>query len=112
MVGELRQQALVDPDDPWDLRHYDRRIDSYYSDRASLVRNILDIFATASNPLTVTDLDAHLRAVDLTPRPSRDELLLLIERLETDHYLLRGGDRDTFASAIIRDAWRSTRRLG
>lgn len=112
MVSELRQQALVDPDDPWDLRHYDRRIDDYYSDRSALVRTILDVFATASQPLTVTELDAHLRAVEMAPRPDRDELLLVLEQLEADHYLLRSGDADTFASAIIRDAWRSTRRLG
>lgn len=59
----------------------------------------------------MADVDAHLRAVELAPRPRRDELLLLLEQLEADHYLLRSGDTDTFASAIIRDAWRSIRRL-
>ncbi|MFL6161725.1 MAG: AAA family ATPase [Jatrophihabitantaceae bacterium] len=111
-VAELRQQALVDPDDPWDLRHYDRRIDDYYGERSALVRHVLDIFATASAPLTVTDLAAHLLAVEMSRRPSRDELLLLLEQLEADHYLLRSGDTDTIASTIIRDAWRSIRRLG
>lgn len=111
-VGELRRLAMEDPDDPWDLRHYDRRIDDYYGERSTLVRHVLDIFATASAPLSVTDLGAHLLAVEMSRRPGRDELLLLLEQLEADHYLLRAGDTDTFASTVIRDAWRSIRRLG
>lgn len=111
-VSQLRQQAMEDPDDPWDLRHYDRRIDDYYGGRSKLVRHILDIYATASAPLTVTDMSAHLLAVEMSQRPSRDELLLLLEQLEADHYLLRIGGTDSFASTVIRDAWRSIRRLG
>ncbi|MGH2367434.1 MAG: ATP-binding protein, partial [Chloroflexota bacterium] len=83
----------------------------YYSDRHTLAGHILDAYATADQPLDVPGVMAWLAAVDLDERPSRDDLLRLVERLESDHYLRRTVQSDTFASRILRDAWRQMRRI-
>ncbi|MGH9225854.1 MAG: AAA family ATPase [Acidimicrobiales bacterium] len=110
-VVSLRDAALADPDDPWNLRHYRDRLPLYYSDRHTLAGHILDAYATADQPLDVPGVMAWLAAVDLDERPSRDDLLRLVEQLESDHYLRRTGQSDTFASRILRDAWRQMRRI-
>lgn len=110
-VWALRDAALVDPDDPWNLRHYRDRLPGYYGPDAELAGHVLDAVATADAPLNLSQLASRLAAVELDVRPSRDDLLALVERLEADHYLARRGAADTFASRIVRDAWRAMRRL-
>ena len=111
VIGELRQAALTDPDDPWNLRHYRDRLSGYYGDRAELVAHILDAFAKVDRPLDVDELAGALGAVDLDRRPKRDELVELVEKIESDYYLVRKGSTDEFASRILRDAWLAMRRL-
>ncbi len=72
---------------------------------------MLDVYARVDGPLGVEGLISQLTAVELDHRPSRDQLLPLVEHLESDHYLLRRGDCDGFSSRILRDAWRRMRRL-
>lgn len=110
-VWAIRDAALVDPDDPWNVRHYRDRLRGYYGPDADLAGHVLDAVATADDPLDLSQLGSRLGAVDLDARPSRDALLALVERLEADHYLARRGAADTFASRIVRDAWRAMRRL-
>jgi len=111
-VADIRQAALSDPDDPWHLRHYRERISLYYGADAELVLELLDAYARAEEPL---DLDAVARSVQSVAsdhRPTRDELIRLVESLETDSYLTRRGNADEFAFRLLRDAWRTMRRLG
>ncbi|MFP5319265.1 MAG: ATP-binding protein [Acidimicrobiia bacterium] len=110
-VWAIRDEALVDPDDPWNLRHYRDRLRAYYGADADLAGHVLDAVAVADAPLDLSQLGSRLGAVDLDVRPSRDALLALVERLEADHYLARRGAADTFATRIVRDAWRAMRRL-
>ncbi len=74
-------------------------------------RGPLDAYAKVDGPLDVEGLVARLSAVELDHRPSRDDLLPLVEHLESDHYLQRRGHADGFSSRILRDAWRRMRRL-
>jgi hypothetical protein len=109
-VVALRDAALSDPDDPWKLRHYRERLADYYGDRRTLAMHVLDLYAGAEQPLDIDDVAAGLAAVELDDRPTRDELIRLVEQLESDHYLRRTANADTFSSLILRDAWRHLRR--
>lgn len=109
-VVDLVDDALRN--DRWEMRHYLDRIPMYYGPDAGLVLEMLDAYATADGELTVGALSRRLDAVELEPRPSRDILLGLVGRLESDHYLVRSGASDRFATSLLRRAWREMRRLG
>jgi hypothetical protein len=110
-VAALRDAALTDPDDPWNLRHYRDRLAGYYGANDDLAGHVLDAFAKVDGPLDVDHLIALLGAVDLDSRPVRADVVRLVEQLESDHYLTRDGATDQFAYRILRDAWRAMRRL-
>lgn len=110
-VFQLRSEALADPDDPWNMRHYRDRLPEYYGDQHELAALMLDAYAIADEPLDVGGVLGHIASVESERRPSRSELVSLVEKLEADHYLRRGNNADTFAQGIVRDAWRAIRRL-
>lgn len=110
-VTTLVDQALIDPDDPWHLRHYRDRIPGYYGEEQQhLVAAILDIYADASAPLGMDGLRRRLDVADLEARPGRGEIVTLVELLEADHYLTRIGSDSGFASELVRRAWIARRR--
>lgn len=108
-IPALLQAAVIDPHDPWDLRHYRDRLRNYYGEDAGAIANLLDIYAHATGPLGV-DATAHLLASEGSPIRDRDQLVSFIERLEQDHYLRRVGDEDCFASGLVQSAWLALRR--
>lgn len=108
-IPELVTAAIEDPTDPWDLRHYRDRLAHYYGADASVIAKLLDIYAHAAAPLDVDTVFTQVRGTGI-PVAGRDELVSFIERLELDHYLIRTGDRDRFASALVQRAWRTIRR--
>jgi len=110
-VRELRDEALTDEDDPWNVRHYRERLTGYYGPDQELAAHVLDAYAKAGGPLDLDGLVSHLGAIEHDPRPRRDELVSMVESLEADHYLVRRAGTDEFSSRILRDAWRSMRRL-
>jgi hypothetical protein len=110
-VHAMREEALTDPDDRWNLSHYWDRIPGYYGADAGLVLQMLDAYAAADGPIEVEALASHLHAAEADVRPSRDKLIRLVDNLEADHYLVRTGNADAFTLRIMRDAWRSMRRL-
>ena len=73
------------------------------------VGKILDIYAHADSALSIDDAFMRLQS-EGSPITERPELVALVERLELDHYLLRTGDRDRFASPLVQRAWRTMRR--
>lgn len=109
LVGRLVDDAVDDPYDPWDLRHYRDRLTHYYGDDAPAIAKLLDVYAHADGPLTVDTVLARLRSEGSTIA-DRDELVGFIERLVLDHYLIRTADADRFSSALIQRAWKSMRR--
>lgn len=108
-IPDLVTAALEDPTDPWDVRHYRDRLAHYYGDDAPVIAKLLDIYAHAVDPLDVDAVFAQARSTGI-PIAERDDLVSFIERLELDHYLVRVGDRDRFASALVQRAWRTIRR--
>lgn len=108
-IPQLVVDAITDPTDPWDLRHYRDRLRHYYGEDAPTIAALLDVFAHADAPLTVDEV--HTRATNEgLPIAGRDQLVSHIERLEMDHYLIREGDSDHFASGLVRRAWKTMRR--
>ncbi|MGI8686787.1 MAG: ATP-binding protein [Acidimicrobiales bacterium] len=103
---------LADPDDPLDYRHYRDRLPDYYGPDAGLARAVLDQLALASDRgLTVDEAAARLAATEIEPRPGRERLVHVIERLERDNSLVRDGTRSRFASPLLRRAWIAIQRL-
>lgn len=108
-VRSMREAALTDPDDRWNLSHYQDRIPAYYGCDTELVLHILDAYAAAGVPLAIDELASSVASVGLEHPPARAELVRLVENLEADHYLVRRGNADEFAFRIVRDTWRSRR---
>lgn len=109
-VAPLIAAALIEPDDPWDLRHYRDRLPGYYQDDAPLAAAVLDAFAATDDLLSVDQVLRALAVVEDIEVPGRDDLVHLVEKLESDHYLVREGDGDRFSSDLLRQAWRRFRR--
>lgn len=109
LIGRLVDDAVDDPYDPWDLRHYRDRLTHYYGDDTPAIAKLLDVYAHADGPLTVDTVLARLRSEGSTIA-DRDALVGFIERLVLDHYLIRTADADRFSSALIQRAWKSMRR--
>lgn len=108
-VPGLVTAAIDDLTDPWDLRHYRDRLDTYYGADAGPIATLLDVYAHATHPLGVDDV-MNLLAGEGMAIDDRSRLVRLIERLELDHYLQRQGDTDRFASPLIQRAWKAMRR--
>lgn len=108
---ERLHNAMNDPLDPLDFRHYRDRLTDYYGEWAELAERMLDHFALDS----VTSVDDVMRALgadDLDPRPTRADTVRLLELLENDNYLARlpdGGNE--FTSDLLAAAWRVVQRL-
>jgi hypothetical protein len=108
-VAEFVSDAVADPNDPWDLRHYRDRIGPYFGEAAPLARAVLDAVAASAQGLAPSDIEARLAAhADLAPVDS-DALRDVVERLEADHYLVRDGERRRFAFVLVRRAWLQNR---
>ncbi len=105
--------AIVDDalrDDRWELQHYRDRIPRYYGGDAELVGLMLDEYAAADLPLTIENIVDRLAATELAQQARRSTVLNLVDRLEDDHYLVRVGAADRFATSLLRRAWLEMRR--
>ena len=98
--------ALEDPDDPWEMRHYRRRLADYYgAAHVDEVSDVIDAFASAREPLTLDQLVSALGPASAASSMSRRSLIALLEKLEQDHYLRRHDATSAFRSEIVRRAW-------
>jgi hypothetical protein len=95
--------------DVWNIRHYNDRIDEYYSDHSELVRAVLDYVALSPHPVTVDELAEVASVAEF--EPNRTQLIDLLDRLERDHYLRRAGNADEMANEMLRGFWLRLRRL-
>jgi type II secretory pathway predicted ATPase ExeA len=109
LIPQLLDAAIHDPYDPWDLRHYRDRLQNYYGADSSAIADLLDIYAHATEPLTVDTVFGNLQSQG-SPIDDRARLVSFIERLEQDHYLHRVAGADRFASGLVQAAWRVMRR--
>lgn len=110
-VDELVDSLLLDPDDPCHFRHYRDRLSDYYGEQAATAEAVLDTHAQTDGLLPFDDLANALDAVELEPRPSRSELVGVVEQLERDNYLRREASSTIFATSILKRGWRTIQRF-
>lgn len=98
------ETAVIDPLDPWQLKHYVDRVPVYYKASPDLARAVLDIVAAAAGPVSLEEIERLLGA-EMSPPPA-GELRDLIELLCKDHYL---EPEYRFRLELVRRAWRAKR---
>jgi hypothetical protein len=109
-VAEIVASQLINPDDPWELRHYRERIPIYYGDDHEAVCLLLDELACRTDFAPVDDLLAMLKSSSTFD--DRERLLRLLSLMERDHYLSRDAEgRYRFAFPLIRRWWKINRGL-
>jgi len=109
LIAHLVTDAVENPYDPWDLRHYRDRLTQYYGEDAPTIAKLLDIYAYSDQPLSVEAVMMRVNSEGI-PIADHAELVAFIERLVLDHYLVRAADTDRFYSPLIQRAWRAMRR--
>jgi hypothetical protein len=100
-VDAMVSEAIADPDDPWDLKHYVTRLPAYYGPEAPATAAMLDVIARG--PCTVVELRRALSAE--SDAVANADMGSLAGRLEQDHYIVRPDDTLRFGSEIVRRAW-------
>ncbi len=109
-VAKVVASHLVDPNDPWQLRHYLERISTYYPDDQKTVSLILDHLAVQEGTAAVNELLAMLKGA--SQFDDRERLLRLLSLMERDHYLKLAEDgRYQFRFPLIRRWWKLKRGL-
>lgn len=88
--------------DPLELGAYERRLEQYYPELAPVMRRVLDEIAQRKR--TIDELTLQLGV-------ERDQVLVVIRRLERDLYLRRVGKQYTFALELLRRYWAQHRDL-
>lgn len=113
LVQNERERALRSGDDPWRLRHYRDRLQEHFGTQVPLAEAVLDAVSVPDTGLPIDDLSSSLA---VRPEFAEEhgvgarEVMLVLERLRLDHYLVVTADRRiTFTYPIIRDAWRELR---
>lgn len=100
-VDKMVSEAIADPDDRWDLKHYVTRLPAHYGGEAAATAAMLDVIALG--PCTVAEMRRALAA-------ESDDVVgadvgSLLGRLEQDHYVVCARDTLRFSSEIVRRAW-------
>ncbi len=104
-IDQIVANGLSDPADPWDMRHYQDRISSYYSEiHQSPALGLLDAIAATDEALDSESLFKSLAATEVTE--DREIVRRALMMLQSDHYLVQGSDgRYRFVFPLIRRWW-------
>jgi hypothetical protein len=95
--------------DPCALRHFLKRIPSYYPTQPKIVLALLDHAAKVQTPLSQADL---INVGKSAATCDADQVRDLLHQLAMDHYLIRDTDgRYSFRSALLRRWWLIERGL-
>jgi hypothetical protein len=108
-VEKVIKEKLVDDDDPWELRHYDDRIEEYYVDNAALVRLALDELALHDGLTPKALLDKIKNQSDFD---DIEKLRKLLIQMYQDHYLSKNiKSQYEFRFHLIQRWWKIYREL-
>jgi hypothetical protein len=92
----------------WHTDHYLTRLPQHYGPEAYAA---LDFVAVSDAPVQADAIGARIAADDPDLALSRDDLLVLLDKLEKDHYLVREGTAERMSSPLLARIWRHHRRL-
>ncbi|WP_299489054.1 AAA family ATPase [Acaryochloris sp. IP29b_bin.137] len=104
-VASIVKQYMLDPQDPWHLRYYRERIDTYYLNRdKALALELLDVLALAPEPLSFDEIyNRILSQTDTFDIESTRDVLTLLQR---DHYIQQVDvNAYEFRFALIQQSW-------
>lgn len=108
-VRTIVQETLTQPSDPWEMRHFERRLGAYYGNQAASARLLLDGIAQMDG---ASDLSAvEEMAANGAPELDRHELLDLLRKLMLDHYLVETPEGYTFKFPLLERWWFLYRKL-
>lgn len=108
-VQEVVSAFLMDAQDAWDMRHYRKRIDTYYLPAEQpLALRLLDVCAKAEQPLAQADvLNGLSSQIEIS---DEEQARTVLDSLLRDHYLTRQMDGTyQFYLPLIRRWWRMER---
>ena len=110
-VRSVVESLLTDPHDKWNMLHYRERIRPYYEEaRERLALLILDSVAHEDAPLSFSNL---FKRISGAMKADREAALDLLQRLQSDHYLIMDSDgRYGFRFDLVKRWWRLHRGLG
>jgi hypothetical protein len=110
-IEDTIQRAFVEANDPWQLRHYDQRIDWYYSKpHVPVVRAILDVVASEDETIPFSKLSNLTKSkIEIH---KEDDLRNIIELLGRDFYIVKETNGEyRFTFDLIKRWWRIHRCL-
>jgi hypothetical protein len=109
LVDEHVVNCLVEPDDPWEMRHFNTRLKAYYHDWEHTARAILDKIC-AEGECAIAELHECVRVNPHTPKDAFDTQATvdLLRKLSLDHYIVErptGSRRYRFKFALLQRWW-------
>ena len=113
-VRTVVERNISTPADPWNLKHYERRLRAYYGEDHRLARAILDRLARSQSPVGRQELILSFASeafeaggsTRATPQDSSAKIVDMLGKLEMDHYLTRATDRSySFRYSLVRRWW-------
>ncbi len=108
-IEDAVRWLLTADHDPCDLRHFLKRIHSYYPNNAKIVLALLDHAAKSQAPLSPAEL---INVGKSAGTGDDEEVRELLRQLAMDHYLSKDSDgRYSFRSALLRRWWLLERGL-
>ena len=107
LATSIIDQCLTAPQDPWHLRYYHERIDTYYlADERPLALTILDALAVAETPVSLDDLMSSASATLGTI--GKEQLRSVMTLVQRDHYVVQEATGSyRFRFPLIQRHWRS-----
>lgn len=117
LVRQKIAKALTDPNDPWDMRHFNTRLKAYYGNWEEAARVVLDTLAQSDTPLGLATLQNAVSASGRAPSGvelDSHAMLKLLRNMMRDHYLEQepeGARRYSILFPLIRRWWRIEREL-
>lgn len=108
-VSQIIEGYMIDPQDPWNLRHYGDRIQTYYpGSDALLALAILDVLAIESEPLSLLEIHNRLTLEDW----DKESVRRMLNLLQRDHYVLQSAvNAFKFRFGLIQQYWVVSRGL-
>jgi hypothetical protein len=116
LVEECVLKCLVDPSDPWEMRHFNTRLRAYYGEWEHTARAVLDKIA-AEGECTFVGLYDCVSTHPKTPEDASDRqvTLDLLRKLSLDHYIVEfptGSRRYRFKYTLLQRWWHIERGSG
>jgi hypothetical protein len=103
LIEKIVEEQLINPNDPWELRHYRNRIPTYYSPDENVVLSILDVVAINKVPIGLEQISQKISST--APGVEKERLRSILTLLERDHYLKRRDKGYVFAFPLINQWW-------